>query len=288
MFCARDHLDVEYLLSEPDGLLVLPENEDPRCAVLVLSGSSGRVEVDRVRLLAARGAAALSMRWFGDVHQPLGICEVPLETFSPALDRLSSLSEHLVVMGVSKGAEAALLLASRDDRIRAVAALSPSSVLWANVGPGIDEAQRPQRSSWTEGGEPLPFVPYDDTWLPPTGGAPAYCGLYEQSLKIFASRVSEAAIPEERITGRILLTAGGDDLVWPSVLFASQVQDRRAAHGLDTKVITSSTAGHRVHLPGEPTPGPEGMTMQRGGTAEADAELGSRVWPALLNLLKLK
>jgi uncharacterized protein len=61
MFCARDYVDVEYLLSEPDGLLVLPENEDPRCAVLVLSGSSGRVEVDRVRLLAARGAAALSM-----------------------------------------------------------------------------------------------------------------------------------------------------------------------------------------------------------------------------------
>ena len=79
-----------------------------------------------------------------------------------------------------------------------------------------------------------------------------------------------------------------EDLVWPSVLFASQVQDRRAAHGLDTKIITSSTAGHRVHLPGEPTPGPEVMTMQRGGTAEADAELGSRVWPALLNLMKLE
>jgi dienelactone hydrolase len=173
--CASDvlrarHVDVEYLLSEPDGLLALPENEDPRCAVLVLSGSSGRVEVDRVRLLAARGAAALSMRWFGDVHQPPGICEVPLETFSPALDRLSSLSEHLAVMGVSKGAEAALLLARRDARIRAVAALSPSSVVWANVGPGIDDAQRPLRSSWTEGGEPLPFVPYDDTWLPQLAG----------------------------------------------------------------------------------------------------------------------
>jgi hypothetical protein len=113
-------------------------------------------------------------------------------------------------------------------------------------------------------------------------------GLFELSLKIFASRVREAAIPVERIAGRVLLTAGGDDLVWPSILFAIQVQDRRAAHGLDTKVITSSTAGHRVHLQGEPTPGPEGMTMQRGGTAEGDAELGSRVWPALLNLLKLK
>jgi len=43
---ARDHLDVEYSLSGPGGLLLLPEKEDPRCAVLVMSGSSGRVEVD--------------------------------------------------------------------------------------------------------------------------------------------------------------------------------------------------------------------------------------------------
>jgi uncharacterized protein len=129
------------------GVLVVPENDDPRCAVLVLSGSSGRVEVDSARLLAARGAAALSTRWFGD--------------------------EHVAVMVVSKDAEASLLLASRDTRIRAVAALSPSSVVWANVGPGIDGAQRPPRSSWTEGGEPLRFVPYYDPWLPRVEGPPS-------------------------------------------------------------------------------------------------------------------
>jgi hypothetical protein len=30
------------------------------------------------------------------------------------------------------------------------------------------------------------------------------------------------------------------------------------------------------------------MAMQRGGTGQSDAELGSRVWPALLNLMKLE
>jgi len=129
----RDHVLVEYRLSNPEGLLVVPETGVARCAVLVLSGSSGRVEVDRVRLLADRGAVALSIRWFGDAGQPPGICEVPLETFLPALDRLVSLSDQLAVLGVSKGAEAALLLACRDARIRAVGALSPSSVVWANV-----------------------------------------------------------------------------------------------------------------------------------------------------------
>ena len=76
--------------------------------------------------------------------------------------------------------------------------------VWANAGPRIDEAQRPRRPSWTEGGEPLPLAPYDDTWLPPTGRAPSCCGLYEQSLRIFAYRVSEAAIPVDRIAGRVL------------------------------------------------------------------------------------
>jgi len=284
----RDHVLVEYRLSNPEGLLVVPETGVARCAVLVLSGSSGRVEVDRVRLLADRGAVALSIRWFGDAGQPPGICEVPLETFLPALDRLVSLSDQLAVLGVSKGAEAALLLACRDARIRAVGALSPSSVVWANVGPGIDGAHQPYRSSWTEGGVPIPFVPYDDTWVLSSGGGQAvYRGLYEQSLRAFPTRVHEAAIPVERIAGRILLTAGGNDLVWPSDWFAAQVRARRAAHGLSTEVITSVPAGHRVSLPGEPASPAGGRRMARGGTAKADAALGLRVWPALLALLNL-
>src|SRR5919205_728721 len=101
----------EYPLSDPEGLLVLPTGEHPRCALLVLTGSSGRIATDRTRLLARHGAAAMSLRWFGGAGQPSGICEVPLETFAPAMDRLASLSDHLCVMGTSKGAEAALLLA---------------------------------------------------------------------------------------------------------------------------------------------------------------------------------
>ena len=283
-----DHVLVEYWLAGPKGLLVVPETGVAGCAVLVLSGPSGRVEVDRVRLLADRGAAALSIRWFGDAGQPPGICEVPLETFVPALDRLASLSDHLAVLGVSKGAEAALLLACRDARIQAVSALSPSSVVWANVGPGADGAHQPYRSSWTEDGVPVPFVPYDDTWaLSSVGGQPVYRGLYEQSLRAFAARVHEATIPVERIAGRVLLAAGGNDLVWPSDWFATQVRARRTAHGLSTEVITSTPAGHRVPLPGEPASPAGGRWMARGGTTEADAALGLRVWLALLVLLNL-
>ncbi|MGH3983380.1 MAG: acyl-CoA thioester hydrolase/BAAT C-terminal domain-containing protein [Pseudonocardiaceae bacterium] len=88
--------------------------------------------------------------------------------------------------------------------------------------------------------------------LSSVGGQPVYRGLYEQSLRTFATRVREATIPVERIEGRVLLTAGGNGLVWPSDWFATQVCARRAMHGLSTEVVTSTSAGHWVPLPGEP------------------------------------
>ena len=141
--------------------------------VLVLSGSSGRVEHERCRVLEAHGAVARSIRWFGGPGQPPGICEVPLETFTDALDELAGQADRLAVLGVSKGAEAALLVALRDARVRHVVALAPTPVVWANVGPGHDGAVRPQRSSWTWRGEPLPFVRYDDA-AQPVGEPPSF------------------------------------------------------------------------------------------------------------------
>jgi hypothetical protein len=278
----------EYPLSDADGLLALPVGEQPRCAVLVLSGSSGRIAIDRTRLLARSGAAALSLRWFGGPGQPGGICEIPLESFTPALDRLAAISDHLCVIGTSKGAEAALLLACREARIRMVAGLSPSAVVWANIGPCSQQTPADGRSSWSADGQPLPFVPYDPTWVPTTiNGLPCYRGLYEQSLATFAERVPAATIPAEQITADVLLAAGGDDQVWPSDQFALQIKNRRSACQLATYVITARAAGHRILLPGEAINLLGGMAMARGGTRTADASLGQRVWPTLLQLLRL-
>ncbi|MFN2533647.1 MAG: acyl-CoA thioester hydrolase/BAAT C-terminal domain-containing protein [Pseudonocardiaceae bacterium] len=281
-------LTVTDVLPDPEALLVLPNGEQARCAVLVLSGSSGRIEIDRIRLLASHGAAALSLRWFGGPGQPSGICEVPLETFAPALDRLASISDHLCVIGTSKGAEAALLLASRDHRIRAVAGLSPRQ--W--YGPTSDQAARRLPHTVARRGArtvtPCRSSPTTRHGVPPrSAGYRPTGGLYEQSLRTFAQRVPAATIPVEQITADVLLAAGGDDQVWPSEWFAQQIKDRRSAHQLATEVITAADAGHRIPLPGEPSKPPGGMAMARGGIPAADAALGQRVWPALLQLLRL-
>jgi hypothetical protein len=210
---------------------------------------------------------------------------VPLESFAPALDRLADLSVRLTVFGVSKGAEAALLLATRDPRITLTVAMSPSSVVWANLGPGRDGATSPYRSSWTWQGEPLPFVPYDDSWEVPRGDWPSYLGLYEQSLRTFADRTDAARIPVERIGGTVIVTAGGDDQVWPSEAFAAAIVGHRRHWGLDTVSVLHREAGHRPMLPGE-LPA-VGLGTSRGGNAAADAAHGVGIWAAVAQALGL-
>lgn len=254
----------------------MPVIGDGPTGVLVLSGSSGRVEVDRCRLLAEHGATAASYRWFGEALDRL-----PLESFEAPLAMLHRRCDRLVVLGTSRGAEAALLLGALHPEVDAVVAIAPSDVVWAAL-----TQERPQRSSWTRGGEPLPFVPYDDTWQPDADepGPPSYVEMYCASLERYADRVPAARLPVERIGGRVVLAAGGDDALWPSLLFAEAIVRRRAAAGLATELVTHPDAGHRVSLPGEPVPPPR-TDLAHGGTPEADAALGRALWPLLLDTL---
>lgn len=273
-----------------------PDDGSPACGVLLLSGSSGRVEVDRARLLARRGAAVVAATCFGGPGQPGELDRVPLESFTPALDALAVRCERVVVWGSSKGAEAALLLAALDPRVRVVVAVAPTSVVWpAPSGVGGGAAQR---SSWSWRGAPLPFVPLLDGWRPSVDevvrGAVAVRGWYEASLRVVgeagasgAAVLRAAALPVERTTAHVVLAAGGDDRVWPSTHFAEQVAQRRDARGLPTTTLLERGAGHRVVLPGE-QPAAPGGGLVRGGSPAADAELGRRLWSVLERVLPLR
>jgi hypothetical protein len=254
--------------------------------VLVLAGSSGRVDVERARLLARAGARAVALRWFGGAAQPPGICEVPLETFVAALDWLSEHGARRIgIVGQSKGAEAALLVACRDPRVTSVVGISPSSVAWANVGPGVDGHAHPYRSSWTWRGEPLPFVPYDESWEP--GEEPvAFRSLYEASLLAFPAARAAAAIPVEQCEAELLLVAGGNDAMWPSDAFAAELAGRRREAGRQVRVVADPEAGHRPVLPGEPAP-EASTSIAHGGSADADERIGRAAWPHVLEQLGL-
>ncbi|QMU80578.1 acyl-CoA thioesterase [Streptacidiphilus sp. PB12-B1b] len=275
--------------AEWEGVLVRPAGSagGRRPGVLVLHGSYGAGTLRRCRVLARAGLMALGMRWYGGPGQPPGICEVPLETFSRGLDLLRAEgATRLGVLGLSKGSEAALWLSVLDRRTEAVVALSPPSVSWANMGPGADGLSHPWRSSWTWRGEPLPFVPLDDTSAPgePAGGLVSLLGWYEHSLRLQSGPSRAAAIPLERTAAEVVLVAGGDDRTWPSLPAAHALRERRAASGLPTVVVERPLAGHRPRLPGEP-PATPSTHLDYGGTDAEDAALGAAAWPHLLAAL---
>lgn len=283
-----DQIAEELQLNLPEeALLVRPANP-VGVGVLTLLGSSGRMDVDRARFFARHGAHALALRWFGGPGQPPGVNEVELEVFVRALDRLSSEPvDQLAVIGLSKGAEAALLLACVDDRVDLTVAMSPPSVVWGNVGPGLDGKDTPYRSSWTWRGEPLPFVPYDESWTPAeTEGPVAYRTLYSQSLAVDATHGIAASIPIEEASGDLVLIAGADDQLWSSVESVQTLSQRRLEGDRQVEVILHEQAGHSPVFPGQPAP-QESLHIKRGGTPEADAELGTAAWEAIARRLGL-
>ena len=259
--------------------LVLPVSATPSLALLVLGGSSGRVEEQRSEVLAGHGIAALAVPWFGAVGQPDTPRRVPLESLLPHLDRLASVAPRTGVLGTSFGAEAALLLGVRVPGISLVAALAPTSVVWQTGD--LDDRGRPiDDAKWTWWGERIVGVPYVDQTA--GGDFPDARTVHEASL---ASCPDPArfAIPVEDIAGEVLVSAGGDDRVWQAQLFSEEIVARRRGAARDTTYVFHRDAGHRVVLPGE-DPAPDRPGFPRGGTPEADAEHGRAVLAALLAL----
>ncbi|WP_069758726.1 acyl-CoA thioester hydrolase/BAAT C-terminal domain-containing protein [Streptomyces sp. LUP47B] len=279
---------VEHKVTAPwEGVLLEPAAGS--CAgVLVLAGSSGRVDRRRAQLLAQQGLVALAIRWFGGPGQAAGICEIPLETFIAGVDLLRSRGvERVGVLGVSKGAEAALLTAVHEPLVDMVVAVSPTALVWCNVGPGLDGHRHPHRSSWTWRGRPLPFVPMDDSWRPAerADGPVAIGGWYDLSERTFATRLDAAAIPVERARADVLLIAGGDDAMWPSLRYAEQLAARRRTAGRSVRLLTRADAGHRPRFPGE-GPADPSPTFRYGGTPRADAMLGELAWGPVVHALR--
>ena len=266
------------------GYVLTPSGPPSDLGVVVLGGSSGRVDVDRASLFTRHGATAVALRYFGGEGQPPGICEIPLETFVEATDLLVARGcKRIAFIGTSKGAEAALLVAALDKRIDVTIALSPSSVAWGQTGPGLDGQEWPVRSSWSLQGDPLPFVSYDVPWWSAQPQTPPVCyrPYHERSLQAFAEDIPAATIPVEDIKGQVILAAGEDDQLWPSADFAR----RLAANYTKAILVTHPHAGHRIVLPGEPLqPRPEARAF--GGSDEADTELGAMAWAEIAQVLK--
>lgn len=265
--------------------LYLPANSRPAPAILLLGGSEGGLSKGAARqgaLLSARGYVVLHLSYFGGPGQPAQLKGIPLETFTRALDWLKAQPEvardRIGIIGVSKGAEAALLVASRRPELKIAVLGVPSSVVW----PGIGGAELVTESSWTEAGKPVPFTPYG--W---TGEWRGIYALYADALADPA-KASEGAIPAERAGGAIVMVCGEADALWPSCPMARAVAARlgKAKYRHPVTLLAYPDAGHASFGPPLDPAAPSTATIGAlGGTVAGNIAARADGWSKVLAAL---
>lgn len=252
--------------------------------VLVLGGSEGGISppVDaEAQELQRAGFSALALSYWGADGQSPRLELVELEYFSTALDWLGRQPQVdpqlLGVMGTSKGGEAAMLVATRHPELRAVVGFVPSSVVW----PGIDLAE-PWRminiqSSWSEGGQPVPALPYG------RGSGSGLKATYDAGLDQLAEH-PDTAIRIEDAKAPVLAVCGREDSLWPSCRMSEALQERAETRGgPPVQVLAYDDAGHF----GVGPPVSTGYPLdQMGGTEEGNRAAREDGWPRVIQFLE--
>ena len=258
--------------------------QEQRPGILVVGGSEGGLhdQVDRdARALNREGYSVLAMSFFRGPGQRTQLALIPLEVFDSALDWLREQplidASRLAVVGMSKGAEAALLVAANRSDLVAVVAAAPSSAAW----PGFDwsKFRGLKESSWSLNGKGLPTLPYGRfSW------SKGVRSIYEDGLAA-ASEHPEAMIPVERSEAAMLLICGGKDQVWPSCTMAEQVASRARKHGGSVTILSYPDADHGVFAsPLEAGNSPRRFGFGRPAPGNAAAQADS--WPRVLAFLQ--
>lgn len=197
--------------------------------LLLLGGSEGGkswsspYDAQNRRDLVSRGYACLSFAYFGLEGVSPTLERIPLELFETVTawfeKQVGVDAEEYAVMGASKGAEFALMLASKYDSIKTVAALVPSAYVFQGIGEDY-------ASSWSEDGIEVPFAPFiiNDTFFKAieTG---EWTPVYREAVADPA--IAEmTAIPVETMNASVFLLSGKLDTIWPSYDMAEAVMAR--------------------------------------------------------------
>jgi dienelactone hydrolase len=286
------------------GRLFLPPGRGPHPVVIVLSGSGGGFDLDKAAVLSRHGFATLALAYFGLPPLPEWLHRVPLEYFEAALSWLAAQPEvgssRIGVLGVSRGAELALLLGARFPQIRSVVAYAPSSIAWA--AGGRDKATGEIIPAWTWRGEPVPFAPLPLRGFMLRSAIPVaalkrpviFRNLFRAGLRD-RDAIARAAIPVEKIRGPVMLVSGGDDHVLPAAEMSEQIVARLKHHGFAHAVehLHYPHAGHMLRYPFLPTTSRHSRNAQLrnarfsfGGAAPADSEAQLDSWRRAIQFLQ--
>jgi hypothetical protein len=142
-----------------------PEGEGPFSNIIVFGGSDGGIHSGRnlARFFSGHGFGALALAYFGLPGLANDLVRIPLEIIENAITYIKSRNDaapgKIGISGISRGGELSLLAASVIPDIKAVAALTPSSILWES------EDIYNKAPSFTYRGKDFPWVQCDFTSL---------------------------------------------------------------------------------------------------------------------------
>lgn len=192
-----------------------------------------------------QGYAMLALGYFGTPTTPEHLDRISVDAVHAAIIEASKDprvdGQCIAVIGGSRGAELALLLASSYPDIDAVVAIVPGSAVF----PALTEAMVTPGFSLHD--KPLPFVPM------PWRATPQLLigdlrGVFETMMED-AKAMQRSAIPVETINGPVMFVSASRDEMWPSREMADammrRLDERGFAHVHEHLVVAG---GHREPL----------------------------------------
>jgi len=139
-------------------------DQPDRKTIVWFAGSGGGLGINSLVCapLASHGFNVLSVPFFGEKGLPAQLSRIPLEYFEKVFHWLSNnpitAGKDIQILGMSKGAELALILASRYPLITRVAVWAPHAYSFQGIA-------YKNESSWTYAGKDLPFIRLKNRWV---------------------------------------------------------------------------------------------------------------------------
>ena len=194
--------------------------------------------------------------------------EIDLEYFENAINWLRKQPEvdpdKVIVMGASRNAELALVIASTFPKLVSGAiAYAPSSVSWSNTV--LPYNSNDVKASWKYKGTDIPYIPMNK--ISGNNSNKIETTAYWKNGLTNTDQVKQAAIKVEKINGPILLFSGNDDKVWPSSLMADMIAERLKENNFQHSFqnIKYDNSGHLISSNPEENSGFRTGKMNIGG-----------------------
>lgn len=298
---ARAEVMSEDIPGFPSARLYRLPGDLPRPVIVVLHGADGGTGASERfgPKLASLGYAVVGLPYYspdwGEYAPPKAIAELPGSFIDIRVDQISELRDWLktrpevdsgrvALFGGSKGAEFALIAASKYPWLTSIVALAPSDLVWEGWGLEMIEAEG-VHSSFSFEGRPLPFMPYMGFVEGLLAGPDAdLLKIHEDGRAAHPHREAAARIRIEDFPGPVMLVAGDADREWRSGQMARNLAAVREEAGLNTSLLVYPEAGHDISGDGW---APTIIGVSRGGgSAEANARAQADAWPQILDFLE--